>query len=331
MNPRVILVGVGLHGSRMAHTLLDQGGELVGAADPAPAGQTLREFLGRDGPFGDAVISADGGELAAEVKPDVAIVVVPVQLDGLKELVFPLFEQGVNVLTIQPDAFDPPEEWAAEIDERARANGVSFLSTGVQDVWWVHMPAVAAGSITALTRVDVDHVTDGDTLSVGVARMLGFGQPESAFAKIREEMLGQEQPVLGGPLRVLARRLGLTPGPAKRTLEPIIAEAPIEWKTAGETVAAGDMRGFSEAVDIETEEGVHFYGAITAEILPDGDLPYDRVQLTGDPVIRLEHKPFPGQRVTDLVPVARVRDIVDAPAGFHTAATMPPASYKHTS
>ncbi|MEU3617999.1 hypothetical protein ABZ725_37635 [Streptomyces sp. NPDC006872] len=326
MAPRVAVVGVGRHGSRIAAALVEDGFTLVGAADPSLAGRRLDEVIGTA--CGDLVIVPDAASLADAVDAQVAIVTAPVGLGGLREIAFALFDAGMNVLTIQPDAFDPPKEWGEEVDARARARGVSFLATGVQDVWWVHLPAVAAGSVRALRKVRVDDLVDVGELWAGLGGMIGLGRPAEEFPQIRDEVLLAKSPVLGGALRVLARRLHLTPGGSRHTVEPVVASRPMPWATGKTVVEPGQLAGYVETTELSTLEGVEFTGTIRTALLGPDEVAYDRVELHGDPVVRLVISPFPGDRVTDVVPIARVRDLIDAPAGLHTAATMPPASYR---
>lgn len=328
MSARVAIVGLGLHGRRIAETLLDQGHALAGIADPAHAGAMAREILDRpDAP--DVSIVDDVRLLAGAATADIAIVTAPVDLDGLADLAGPLLDAGTDVLTIHPDAFDPPSDWAARIDRRARSGGASFASTGVQDVWWVHVPAAAAGATLDLERVEFEHATDLDTLSVGLGELFGIGQPAAAFTRILNEVLLGEASVLGGPMRVLARRLGLHPHDPKRTIEPLTATEPMRWTTGNRDVRPGQLIGFIETVRVDTEEAVSLTGSLRTALLAPGEVPTDRVVLHGDPVLRLEHRPFPGARITDVVPVARIQDIRDAAPGLHTAATLPPATYRH--
>ncbi|HWI23068.1 MAG TPA: hypothetical protein VNT22_10695 [Baekduia sp.] len=327
MSARVALVGIGLHGGRIAHELLSAGHQLIGAADPAHAGRPISDLI--DHELAPATpVAADATALLDCEKPDLAIVTAPVDLEGLGAIATKLLDAGIDVLTIHPDAFDPPPAWAELIDEHARTGGASFLSTGVQDVWWVHVPAVAAAATSRLRRVEIEHAADMGALSIGLGNGFGFDRPEEEFTRVRDEVLLTEESVLGGPMRVLARRLGLTPEELNREYTPLIATEPVAWPSADTVVEPGRLIGFTEIVTF-TADAVQFSGRLRTALLTPGMLPSDRVTLHGDPVITLEHKPFPGDRITDLVPVARIDDIRAAPPGLHTAASMPPASYRH--
>lgn len=326
MGNRIALVGLGLYGGRIANLAIDQGHELVAVADPAFAGTSIAEALDRPGIEG--VVLADAADIPASANVEVALIAAHVNLDVTAAIADALFANGIDVLTINSDAFDPPTEWAAMVDASAKAAGKSFLATGVQDVWWVHVPAAAAGSMARLDAVATTHIVDMETLSVGMGEAFGLGQDPAAFAAIRDEMLLAEEPVLGGPLRVLARRLGLTPSPAVRTFEPAVAAEVTRWASADREIDAGCMIGFTEHVVVETTEGVELRGSISVRLLAPGEEHGDRTILTGDPDLVLDHTPFPGDRITDVVPVNRIPDIITAAPGFHTAATMPAASYR---
>src|SRR5206468_1097742 len=191
---RVAVIGVGLHGQGIAKALLDQGGLLTGASDPAHAGRLLSDVLGHPQAPATAIV-ADGVELLGKDQPDVVIITAPVDLEGLGKMSLPFLDAGVNVLTIHPDAFDPPEAWGALIDEAS---------------------------------------------------------------------------VLGGPMRVLARKLGLTPGEPERECLPLLAKQPMAWKTGQIEVQPGHLIGFVETIRVDTEEGVEFSGEMRLTLLGPG-------------------------------------------------------------
>lgn len=330
MSRRIVVVGLGLHGTGVALALADQGDRIVGAADPEHAGESLGEILRRsdDPAVADVEVDADAERLLARVQADVAVIAAPVEPDELQDLTFACLDAGLDVLTIHEDAFDPPPEWAAEVDRRARLRGRSVLATGVQDVWWVHLPAVAAAATTNLTAVRFRHAIDLNQASEGYGRDVGVGEDPAGFATIRDEVLLTGSSILGGPMRALARCLGLTPGEIQRTIDPVIADHLMRWEVGDADVAAGTLAGFSETSWFDTDEGVHFTGTFFFCLL-EPDVPYDEVVLDGDPQLRLEHRPFPGDRITDVVPAARLADLVAAPPGLLSVETMPPARYRH--
>ncbi|HWH27175.1 MAG TPA: Gfo/Idh/MocA family oxidoreductase [Pseudolysinimonas sp.] len=320
---RLIFVGFGMHGRRIATLAAERGHDVVAIVDPALAGRPVTGFASSDH------ARADVAELAPDLTADAAVVTAPVDLAGLEEIARELLARGLDVVTIHPDAFDPPREWRERLDSLAKQHGVRMLGTGVQDVWWVHVPAVAAASMARIDSVTITHHVDLDSLAVSVAQHLGAGLPESEFVRLRDEVLSLDAPVLGGPLRVLATRLGLTPGEIERDIRPVTRDVATVWRSADRTVEAGELVGFSETSIVHTLEGVKLRGTIVTALLDEGATTVDEVTISGDPELHLEHRPFPGGRITDVVPVARLEDIREAAPGFHTAAWLPPATYRH--
>lgn len=322
---RIVIVGAGLHGGRIGRLLADRGESVVGAVDPARAGERVRDVLAHED-AADAAVLADVADLANGIA-DLAIVTATVDLATLADVATTLFARGLDVVTIHSDAFDPPADWAARIDAAAKKHGRSFLATGVQDHWWVHMPAVAAGSMSSIERIELTHHVDLDTLSVGAGLTFGVGETLERFERVRETLL-LEAPVMGAPMRVLARRLGLTPGEPVRSLEPLVAVAAMPWPTGGTTVEQGTMIGFEEVVTLSTAEGIDLHGILRTALQTVSEQPFDRVRLVGDPTLVLEHSPFPGDRITDVVPVNRIHDVRSAAAGFYTVADLGPATFR---
>ena len=328
---RAVVVGMGLHGIGLSALLLERGGQIAGASDPRLAGRPLGEVLARrdDQQLSGLEVVAGVEELLGRVDgANLALIAAPVEIEELQVMTLQCFSAGMNVLTIHEDAFDPPAEWARLIDAQARAHGVSFLATGVQDVWWVHLPAVAAGSMAALTAVRARHAIDLEQASRGYGELLSLGEDPAVFAQIRDQFLLAGSSILGAPLRVLARYLGLTPAEIEREIEPVLASRALRWRLGERDIAPGTLAGFSEKATFETAEGVSFSGTFYF-CLTDPDQPYDELVLEGDPTLRIEHRPFPGDRITDTIPIARIPDLIAAPPGLHSVTDFPPARYRH--
>jgi 4-hydroxy-tetrahydrodipicolinate reductase len=154
-NPACVVVGLGHHGALLARQIADRGYALVGAVE-------VNDLVGKDLPTiisgaaeGSVVHPAPAAALAA--KPEIAVIAVTVPLDVLVSISREFLAAGVNVVTINPEFFDTAQDWKAELDAVGRQTGATLLATGVQDTWWVQMPAVAAGASSEVTRITVEH------------------------------------------------------------------------------------------------------------------------------------------------------------------------------
>jgi len=318
----------------MARELTERGGQVVGLVDPSLAGRPVAGLLdptanvAEETGGGGAVVAASLDDLPAGTDAQFALIAAPVDPAELEAMVCGCLQRRINVITIHEDAFDPPPEFAAAVDACARTHGVSFLATGVQDVWWVHLPAVAASSMSTLRAVRARHAIDLEQASRGYGELLALGGDPAVFPGIRDGFLSAGSSILGAPLRVLAQLLGLTPGEISRTIEPVVAATATRWRLGERDIAPGTLAGFTEIASFTTEEGVDFTGTFHF-CLTDPEEPYDELLLEGDPELRLEHRPFPGDRLTDTIPIARIPDVIAASPGLHSVAAFAPPRYRH--
>lgn len=320
------IVGLGLHGQGIAELAAQQGFLLRGAVDVGEkVGRPMRNFVSL-APL-DALVH-DSIDALIDLGVDLLVLTAAVPVETLLEQANRALARGVNVLTIHSDVFAYDAQWADALDRMARAHGASFLSTGVQDTWWVQMPALAAGSTVNLRAIELHHVVDVNSLSAEVGRMIGVGLTPAKFAEQFAGADPEERPVLGDPLREAARKLGLTvPSEVETTMEPVVADAEVAWTSAGRTLTAGEVIGSVELTAFTTAEGVRFSSSLRTVVLDAGTRPSDEVVIDADPALRLVHSPFPGDQITNVAAVNRIRDVIEAEPGVLSAATLPPARY----
>jgi 2,4-diaminopentanoate dehydrogenase len=319
---RVCMIGTGFHGRRVARLVSELGGEVVAAVS---AGDEIGRTI-ESAPIG-AEVSAELDRVDSAV--DVAIVIVPGPASLEEQLAGPCLDRGVNLLTLSPEAFHPPPDWAERMDRRAKEGGASMLATGVQDLWWVHIPAAAASMVTNLSGIALHCVVNIGELSAGVAFAIEVGGEPRRFPAVRER-LSAGAPILGGALAALGRRLDLGGGKFEANLEPVLAEQALRHAAAGVDVAPGTLAGVVERTHLTTESGVVLEGELVSRLLPDGESACETILVRSDPALRLVHAPFPGTRVTDVAAVARLPDVVAAPPGLLDVARLPPPSHCRT-
>ncbi|MFE3059534.1 hypothetical protein [Nocardia sp. NPDC059239] len=319
----IALVGIGFHGRRIGELLVKRGANIVAAVDRGDAGRALSEVIeGAD----DAVIiqrEVAAAFAAAMRRPVIAVLAISGPVDAHDAVLLACLDHGVNAVTLETEVFDPSQQWRFAMDERARAAGVSVLATGIQDLWWVQLPALVTNFVADLHGVDIDHIVGLGDLSKSVGEVFQLGADVSQFAAV-EELLSQEAAILGAALRVLARRIGLRAGAIERQFEPVIAETVLPDGHGG-TIPAGSLAGAVETIRFQAA-GVEFTGRFISRLLPSDADPSDTVILRGDPDLRLEHRPFPGARLTDAAVVARLVDVVNADPGVLDPAHFPPSS-----
>lgn len=322
------VVGLGLHGRGIAELAIAQGYHVVGAVDIGDkVGSRLADFVA--GALEGPIVHGELDELLA-LRPDAVVLAAAVDIDVIVDQARRALEAGVNALTLHSDLFAYDSAWAEPLREAGARTGASFLSTGVQDTWWVQTPALAASSTVNLRKVRITHVVDANSLSPEVGRMVGIGSTLEELLGRAETGEGEERPILGDPLREAARKLGLTiAGEAVTTVAPIVAEREFHWTSADRIIAAGLVIGTEERTDFTTEEGVDFEATLRTCLLDAGTPPSDELVIEADPTLHLRHAPFPGDAITNVALVNRIPDVVAAPGGVLSSADLPPASYRH--
>lgn len=325
---RVAVIGLGQQGSGIAELLGRQGYELVGGVDIGPkVGKKISEFV--PGVSGEGMIFGSLTELLNGVNHQLDVAVLAAAIDRATTLdqAREFLAAGVNVLTLHQDLFDPLPEWADELHALGKSTGASFLATGVQDTWWVQIPSVAAASTNNVRSVQIEHLIDMESIPVHIMQEWGVGIPSSEFGPTKFK-LEQLPPILGAPLRVCAQAFGFEPDALSTSINPIVNDEPVAWKSGSRLLPPGSVIGTEEVTSFQTNAGVDFRGYLRVRPLLSGEYPTDIVTIDADPVLRLEHTPFPGQQVTNIALVARIPDILEASGGVHSAGTLGPAKYR---
>lgn len=365
--PAIAIVGLGIHGRRIAALADDAGFRILAAADPALAGQRLHDAtadarsLAGDagsldtahgsvtttaGPAATSRVEASTATLASPVVvasfdaidpavlAEVDVVVVAAQMPPapLYDLIVSALERGTNVLTIVEHLFEPsllPTEVRERIDAAAYAGGVSFVATGAQDVVWSGVVAHLTGAVRQLRGIEI------------VQRLGVDGYPEPFLVHdvavtstaetwpTVEAGLLEQPPVLGGILPTLARQLGLTAGTTTRTLTPVPTDRPLPSLTFGRDLLPGEHIGVVDEVRLDTAEGITLSASLeTTAVQPgEGNDVYE-ARIDAMPTITLRHEMEPGPENVNAVTIHRVPHVVAARSGIVTIDELPMPVYR---
>lgn len=317
---RIAIVGLGQQGTGIAALAVRHGFDLVGAVDiGAKVGTAVRDHVADAA--ADALVHDSIAALLASTAVDAVILAATVSRAQTLDLAREAMTAGVSVLTLHSDLFEPDPSWARDLDRLGRSTGAGFLSTGVQDAWWVHTPALAVASTVAPRRVHVVHTVDVNGLSAQVGREIGIGLSREEFAA-RDDDAG-ELPIIGAALREAARLIGTEPIAGTVRYEPVIAEVETLWASAGAVLSPGRVIGVTEICHTETSAGIDFDSELVTVILRPGAVASDVLTVDATPPLRLVHSPFPGTQITNVAIVARIADVLRAGGGVHSAASLP--------
>ena len=244
---RVVQWGLGAMGGGMARLMLDKPGlALVGAiAHRAElAGKDLGEVLDIGRELGVQVSHDPGALLSSEQVDVVSFATTSWTRDHLPELRVAM-ENGANCVSIAEELSDveaQSPELAAEIDEVAKANGVSVVGTGVNPGFVLDLLVVAltAGS-HSVERIEASRVNDLSAYGHSVMASQGIGVSPDAFrAGVADgSIVGH----VGFPesIHMISEALGLGVDRIEQSREPIISN--VRRETPHVTVEPGMVAG----------------------------------------------------------------------------------------
>ncbi|MDJ1372262.1 hypothetical protein [Gulosibacter molinativorax] len=327
---RVVTVGIGAQGARIAELLHHVGHEILGAVDIGDkVGKPLAEFIeGEDVP--DVAVTEDLFTLldGLETKPEIVVLTPALSLERILDMAGQVLDRGINVITLQQDVLSRDDSWATGMHERAVRGGASFMASGVQDTWWVQLPALVSASSLDITTVRLTSEISLQALSAGVGEEIGVPLSAEEFAA-HTEATKDVPSVLGAPMVEAARRMGAVAGPVSKETVPIFADATYEWGLAGTTIQPGQTCGFVETLSFETDRGIRFEGIVTVQPI-EQDESKDSLDVIGMPTHHLEYRPFPSYEITNVALISRIPDVVNAEPGMLFSAEMPVASHQFT-
>lgn len=327
---RVVMWGFGAMGSGMVKLMLQKEGlELVGVIEKRPevVGKDVGEVLNLGKTLGVKVY-ATPEEILHKDKVDVCLHAVhsftKYVFDGLKLIL----ERGINVITIAeemacPQAQEP--ELAAQLDEIAKANGVTILGTGVNPGFVLDQLVInLSGACLNVKRIEASRINDLSPFGKTVMETQGVGTtPEVFAAGIKDgSIVGH----IGFPesIRMISDAIGLGVDKIEQTREPIISntdrETPCVKVKAG-MVAGCRHIGIGYANGVEVIKLIH-----PQQIHPEVENvdTGDYIKIEGDPEINMSIKPeIPGGKGTMAAAVNMLPIVMKAAPGLKRMSDLP--------
>ena len=234
---------------------------------------------------------------------------------------------GANVVSsceelLLPDFQHP--ELAGELDEAAKAGGVTVVGTGVNPGFVLdYLPVVASAACRELRGVRATRVVDAGTRREALQRKVGAGLSVDVFreraADGRLGHVGMRESVA-----LVGRALGFELDDVAQTVEPVIAER--ELTTPFVTVPAGRVAGIRNlGIGRRDDEPLV---TLRLEMYIGAPNPRDEILLLGEPPLFLRFDGgVPGDDATAAILVNTARQAVAAPPGLKTVLDLPPPRF----
>jgi hypothetical protein len=283
-------------------------------------GRLLSDLTGRPMPESPAVTA----EYPLNAGADVVLHCTSSSLERVAPQLLDLIRTGLDVVSTTEELSYPwaaHPEVAAEIDEAARAAGVTVLGTGVNPGYAMDYLALVLSAVAQ--RVDaiaVHRVQDAGTRRLPLQRKVGAGMDADAFRRaVAEGRLGHVG--LAESAHLLAAVFGWRLTALHERVEPILATEPTPISDG--TVDRGHVLGIHHVVEADT--GLARVISLTLDMAVGIGPPGDRVRLTGAPNLELQ---IPGgvhgDVATAAIVVNAVPRVLAAPPGLVTMADLAP-------
>ena len=331
-NVKVIIWGLGAMGGGIANMLLKKKGvDIVGAVEIGDrVGKSMFDLPIIEVERGDRddVIM---GSVEDVIKPGAADVVI-VCTDSFTKDVFPklklVMENGMNVITsaeqmAYPAAQEP--ELAKQLDEIAKANGVSVLGTGINPG---HIMDLLVLVMTGC-MVDVEHILSKRVNSLSpfgptVMEEQGIGISKEEFEARKADGTMAGHVGFAESVGMMAEGLGLTVEEFAQDMEPI--QTDVDRKSPYGFAAAGSCAGVAMVADAKLSNGMEVRMEHPQQIEPEqvGINTGDYVIIEGTPAINMVNSPEVEGGLGTIAMIANsIPNIINAEPGLQTMITMP--------
>lgn len=334
MNKKIkaIVIGIGAMGSIAISYMRDHGVEIVGAMDNDPKiiGMDAGEKAGI-GPIG--IIIEDDIEAVIRKNPDTDIVIISTQTSVPD--VYPYMkicaENKINAITISEDWYWPWRtypEMADEVDAIAKANHVTLLASGIQDVHWSNMAVILASSSHKVKSIRGTNFCPLEEFGPEVANESYAGWSMEAFNAAMAEEKNLRAMAYTEVLYCIAHELHLTVTKETPIRKPVIAKGDVYLDCLDLHLHKGDIIGMNDYVELETAEGILISGDWYMKITEEGEMPINKWEIEGEPNLDMITSNMHGEVTTSIIAVNRIPDVLNnTNYGFKTVADMPKPIY----
>ncbi|MDX9800469.1 MAG: dihydrodipicolinate reductase [Spirochaetia bacterium] len=316
---KVIQYGCGLMSRVIIKNLIEHGAEIVGAIDQNPdlVGKDIGEIANLGYRTG-LTVSKNAEQVLSSTDADIVILTTMSYIKEVLPSILLCVENGMNVLTLADEAIYPWNTSTAEtteISRLAKENGVTVSGTGVQDIFWIGMPALAAAGMNKINHIQ-------GTISYNVedygVEGIDFSASDLSFIEARDS--GAYCWNSGyNSCEALAAQLHLTISSISQKTIPIKLKEDMTSMVKSIDYKKGDTIGMSLITNIETQEGVTMEVENIAKIFAPGEVDLCKWTLKGDPttVFSVEKPDTIGLTCGTIV--NRIPDIINAEPGYITS------------
>jgi len=327
---RVIIWGLGAMGSGIADMLLKKKGvEIVGAVGRgAKIGKSMYDYIKTERGSRKDVIIGSYEDVIKEKAADIVLICTDSFTKGVFDKVKYCLEKKINVISsaeqmAYPKAAEP--ELTKQMDEIAKANGVTVLGTGINPGLMMDLLVIAfTGACEEVEHIVARRVNSLSPFGPAVMEEQGIGITVDEFKEgVRTGKLAGHVG-FAESIGMIADAIGWKLSDFNQSMEPIVTE--VDRKSPYGFAKAGDVAGCA----------MKGYGYVDGELKIEMDHPQqiephlggvetgDYIIIKGTPNVNMANKPeIPGGIGTIAMCVNMIPHVINARPGLKTMIDLP--------
>ncbi|MBR6187166.1 MAG: dihydrodipicolinate reductase [Clostridia bacterium] len=317
-------------GRVIARYLADKGARIVGAIDRNEelVDQDIGEVAGLQRPL-NVKIKKDPDAVLDNCDANIAILALQSYLADMHKPILECVTRGINVITTSEEAlyaWTTAPAIANQLDALAKRAGCTIVGSGMQDVFWVNLPACILGGVHKVSEIEGAVSYNVEDYGVALAHAHGVGLTKEEFDKTIAHTLDVPAYVWMSN-EALCMKLGLSIEKTRQKAIPVLAEHDVHSETLGETIPKGRAIGMSAVVTTVTHQGIVVETQCIGKIYEKDEGDLCKFTIHGEPETRFSVDKPDTVIHTCATIVNRLPDVLNAPSGYFTMEKLPYARY----
>lgn len=343
---RAIQYGCGKMSVYLMRYMLEKDVELVAAfdANPTVIGKDIGDIIGGEKTGILVSDSKDADRMMAQLKPDVCVVATLSTMADIKNTFALCAKNGVNAISTCEESLYPwnsSPSITQELDELAKANGVTLAGSGYPDMFWGVLIDTLAGSMHQITKIKGSSSYNVEDYGIALAKGHGAGLSSQAF----EQEIGKYNSLSSEEQKKLVEsgeyvpsymwnqngwlcsKMGLTAISQVQKCVPTTHSEDIHSTTLNMTIKAGQPTGMSAVVTTETKEGIILETECIGKVYAPGEFDRNDWTFFGEPETTINVNRPATVQLTCANLVNRIPALIAAEPGYISTDKMPNNAY----